>query len=275
MLDKKRIYSYNKSGNDAFGNCTIASGTTDQALAKANSIRYRGYYYDTDLGMYYLQSRYYDPNTCRFISPDALSYLGANGDLTSYNLYAYCSNNPVNFVDPSGHAIETIWDAISLGFSIVDVVANPCDIWAWVGLAGDLVDLIPFVTGVGEAADLLRIAMIGSNVIDAVDNVHDTANIVDSAIDTYKNLKKVNKGNGLEVHHIVEKRFAKELNGINTNDMLSIALTHDEHVVFTRQWRKAIPYKTSYSIDDIWNAAQDIYANYPALLEAARKTLGR
>ena len=56
--------------------------------------------------------------------------------------------------------------------------------------------------------------------------------------------------------------------------MLSIALTHDEHVVFTRQWRKAIPYKTSYSIDDIWNAAQDIYANYPALLEAARKTLG-
>ena len=57
--------------------------------------------------------------------------------------------------------------------------------------------------------------------------------------------------------------------------MLSIALTHDEHVVFTGKWRKAIPYKTSYDVDDIWNAAQDIYANYPALLEAARKTLGR
>ena len=57
--------------------------------------------------------------------------------------------------------------------------------------------------------------------------------------------------------------------------MLSIALTHDEHVVFTRQWREAIPYKTSYGVDDIWNAAQRIYANYPALLEAARKTLGR
>ena len=54
--------------------------------------------------MYYLQSRYYDATICRFISPDDPSYLGINGELTSYNLYAYCGNNPVNYADPSGHS---------------------------------------------------------------------------------------------------------------------------------------------------------------------------
>ena len=72
--------------------------------ATKNSMTYRGYYFDSDLQLYYLNARYYDSTTCRFISPDDLSYLGANGDLLSYNLYAYCSNNPIMFTDPSGHA---------------------------------------------------------------------------------------------------------------------------------------------------------------------------
>ena len=50
---------------------------------------------------------------------------------------------------------------------------------------------------------------------------------------------------------------------------------HDEHVAFTREWRRAIPYKTSYDTDKIWLAAQDIYKKHPRLLEAARITLGR
>ena len=70
---------------------------------------YRGYYFDSDLQLYYLSTRYYDYVTGRFISPDDLSYLGANGDLLSYNLYAYCSNNPIMFTDPSGHlALTTV-----------------------------------------------------------------------------------------------------------------------------------------------------------------------
>ena len=59
--------------------------------------------------MYYLQSRYYDSKICRFISPDSVAYLGANGDLISYNLYAYCGNNPVMGYDPTGEfAISTL-----------------------------------------------------------------------------------------------------------------------------------------------------------------------
>ena len=101
---------YDKSGTklisytyDAWGNFTTTyynNGASTTAVK--NPFRYRGYYYDSDLQLYYLQTRYYDSVTGRFISPDDISYLGANGDLIGYNLYAYCSNNPVMGYDPYG-----------------------------------------------------------------------------------------------------------------------------------------------------------------------------
>ena len=91
-------YSY-----DAWGNCTIDSSTTNISLARANPIRYRGYYYDEDTGLYYLNSRYYCPAWRRFISPDDTEYLDPEA-VNGLNLYAYCNNDPVNYVDPSGHS---------------------------------------------------------------------------------------------------------------------------------------------------------------------------
>ena len=76
--------------------------TTSSSIGQTNPIRYRGYYYDTDTGFYYLQSRYYDPTIKRFISADDTDNLGANGDFTSLNLYAYCGNNPVARSDFEG-----------------------------------------------------------------------------------------------------------------------------------------------------------------------------
>ena len=58
--------------------------------------------YDQETGLYYLQSRYYSPKLCRFISADDPGYLGADGTPISYNLFAYCGNNPVFCVDPAG-----------------------------------------------------------------------------------------------------------------------------------------------------------------------------
>ena len=71
-------------------------------LARYNPLRYRGYVYDHETGLYYLQSRYYNPEMGRFINADSIAYLGADGSPLSYNLFAYCSNNPVMGYDPSG-----------------------------------------------------------------------------------------------------------------------------------------------------------------------------
>ena len=66
--------------------------------------------YDPETGLYYLQSRYYDPATCRFISPD--NVVGANSDFTAFNLYLYCGNNPINRYDTAGNRWKNVICAI-------------------------------------------------------------------------------------------------------------------------------------------------------------------
>ncbi len=95
-----------KYAYDAWGkvlSVTDGSGKaiTDQYhVGNRNPIRYRGYYYDIETGFYYLQSRYYDPETGRFLNADGI--LGANRDLLAYNMFAYCSNRPTSMVDYDG-----------------------------------------------------------------------------------------------------------------------------------------------------------------------------
>ena len=69
-------------------------------MGLANPFRYRGYYYDEETGFYYLNSRYYDQRTCRFINADG--YVSTGQGILGTNMFAYCENNPVNRVDPSG-----------------------------------------------------------------------------------------------------------------------------------------------------------------------------
>ena len=91
-------------GYDAYGNCTILS-TTNTTIANANPFRYRGYYYDSETGFYYLNARYYSPEWRRFISPDDTAFLDSETP-NGLNLYCYCNNDPVNYCDPSGHEAE-------------------------------------------------------------------------------------------------------------------------------------------------------------------------
>ena len=84
---------------DAWGNCAILQDTN--GIATLNPFRYRGYYFDTEINLYYLQSRYYDPETCRFVNADDISYLDPE-TIGGLNLYAYCGNNPVMAIDPTG-----------------------------------------------------------------------------------------------------------------------------------------------------------------------------
>ena len=165
---------------DSWGNVIDISG--DESLGRLNPFRYRGYYYDEETGMYYLKSRYYDPEIGRFICADETSVLMESPmSLTDKNLYAYCDNNPVVFKDNTGAIAETVFDIVSLGFSIAEVAANPYDIGAWAGLVGDAIDLIPIVTGVGET-------IRGIRMVDKVGNTLEIAKAVDFTDDTKKTI---------------------------------------------------------------------------------------
>ena len=95
---------------DAWGNVLSTGGTMATTLGKYNPFRYRGYVYDQETGLYYLQSRYYSPYLCRFINAD--TYVSTGQGILGYNMFAYCNNNPVIYVDPSGKSFSII-----LGFN--------------------------------------------------------------------------------------------------------------------------------------------------------------
>ncbi len=165
---------------DPYGKVLTATGE----MAAVNPLQYRGYYHDSETGFYYLQSRYYDPEICRFINAD--SYVSTGQSYLGYNSFAYCGNDPVNRTDADGEFWDTVFDIVSLGFSIADVIQNPSDPWAWAGLVGDVIDLIPFVTGVGE---LTKAAGAVADAANVIDDVHDTARALDNADDVYDAMK--------------------------------------------------------------------------------------
>ena len=103
---------------DVWGVCTVVNDETEEVIATVNPFRYRCYYYDSDTGMYYLQSRYYDPVIGRFINADDVSILGISETVSGYNLFAYCGNNPVIMIDVTGTA------AINVIFAVVGAIVG-------------------------------------------------------------------------------------------------------------------------------------------------------
>ena len=98
---KKISYTY-----DAWGNVTKTKSILTPTVVVNNPFTYRGYYYDKDLGLYYLNSRYYDSQTGRFISADG--YVSTGQGILGNNMFSYCGNNPISRTDPGGQ----IWGSI-------------------------------------------------------------------------------------------------------------------------------------------------------------------
>ena len=148
-------YSY-----DAWGKCAIKTNVS--GIAAINPFRYRGYYLDDETGLYYLNARYYDPEVGRFISRDSIEY--ANPEtINGLNLYAYCLNNPVMCVDPTGTLawwqnllIALAGIVIIAGLAVATVVTGG----AAAGLAGAIAAgalkgaLIGGVIGIGVGAGI-------------------------------------------------------------------------------------------------------------------------
>lgn len=112
-------YIYDAWGNHIIYTANDTIDTNPNSIGNLNPFRYRSYYYDTDLNLYWLSTRYYDSEIGRFISPDDCLYLDYK-KLHGLNLYAYSKNNPVMYYDPTGH----FWLALfSIALAIAAIVA--------------------------------------------------------------------------------------------------------------------------------------------------------
>ena len=118
-------YTYDAWGRvlsvtDANGNA-ISDSTN---IANANPIRYRGYYYDSESSLYYLQSRYYDPETGRFINADTAETTSmVSAQIKSANLFEYCFNDPINYKDNTGNWPEWVETAAKAASAVLVVAA--------------------------------------------------------------------------------------------------------------------------------------------------------
>lgn len=142
---------YGEYGYTAWGKCRIK--TNINGIGEINPFRYRGYYYDEEISLYYLNARYYDPEIGRFISADRMEYLSPES-INGLNAYIYCGDNPVMNMDPSGCAWWEFWkwDWAKIGMiavSVVEVAAGIAAIVLSQGAATEIgIGLIG--TGVGS-----------------------------------------------------------------------------------------------------------------------------
>ena len=182
-------YQYN-----SWGKVTSSEDTSGVSLATLNPFCYRKYVYDSETGLYCLGSRYYDPEVGRFVNADDTDVIFVKPqELYHKNLYVYCDNNPVVRRDLQGYFWETLFDIVSLGTSVVEVCVNPGDPWNWAGLIGDAIDLIPFVTGAGEATRAVKTA---NKVADKTTAVIKIQKAVDFTPESAKIVKSLDRSKG-------------------------------------------------------------------------------
>ena len=157
-------YVYDSSGTqgvaytyDAWGNPLTTTGTMADTLGKLNPLRYRGYVYDTETGLYYLGSRYYNPETGRFINADSYALTGQG--VLSGNMFAYCGNNPIVLSDSTGNlpffaitaALGAVVGAIAGGIIAAKRGAN---VWKGIGIGAVAGALIGAGAGMATGAAL-------------------------------------------------------------------------------------------------------------------------
>ena len=194
---------------DAWGKVLSITGSQASTIGHMNPIRYRGYYYDSETGFYFLSTRYYDPETGRFLNADG--YISTGQGVLGSNMFMYCGNNPVARVDKTGTAWETVFDVVSLAASVAEVIANPRSVWNWAGVIADTVDLIPFVTGLGESVRAIK-------TINKIDNLVDTSKTVKKGWQTGSDITTLTKQGKVPSWSTVKSRYWKNEAYLNSQN---------------------------------------------------------
>ena len=187
-------YVYNAWGEHKVLNPDGTENTSASFIGNVNPFRYRGYYYDTSLKLYYLVTRYYDPVVGRFISQDALDYADPD-TINGLNLYAYCANNPVMNVDPTGKwSWRGFWNvlaavAIVAAVTALTVVTAGAATVAIAGALGAsaLTTAVATVAVMGTAAVTGIIGGVGEIVTQAIDKGTENINLGSVAVKSFTN----------------------------------------------------------------------------------------
>ena len=151
---------------DAWGRPISKTGSMAGTLGTVQPFRYRGYVYDEETGLYYLRSRYYNPNLGRFVNADRV--FDANASVTTYNQYAYCDNCPVIYLDSEGRGLFT---SLVIGFVVGALVSGIIE----AAKGGDVEDIIISavaggVSGLISVIPVFRNPYINSAIMGGVGN---------------------------------------------------------------------------------------------------------
>ena len=297
---------------------------------------YTGQRQEAEIGLYYFVARWYDPAIGRFLQADSIVPNPASAK--GFDRYAYGFNNPLLYLDPSGHVpllldgMQTVYQDFSYSSHVSKENVENTNNWHEKpdkdvkfpdknynhqkdknALSETTSNTHPQSSE--EAANLYgpcftchankesnhwlsyeemeflqqemwqqeaigySLLVVPSLVIGGAD-IMSLGGGATYVIGKYNELRKLAQGTGLQVHHIIEQRFAPLL-GSNPLNWPSVVLSPEEHQAITNAWRALIPYSNSASnlntntatVQDVWNAALQIYSSYPQLLEQARITL--
>ena len=176
-------YSY-----DAWGACTVVADTSECSVAAVNPFRYRGYYFDVDTSLYYLQSRYYDPAVGRFVNADSADVVNSISAITDSILYSYCRNCPPNYVDSIGYF------AIAIAAGVTVSLGTAAALIALSAFAFAYLFDRKFRNAVKQLITLL--------IRRTIDGIGYISNVISDAVSSAKRGRRYN---GNEVHHIVAR----------------------------------------------------------------------
>ena len=153
---------------DVWGKLVKLEDTTANSVGTQNPFRYKGYYYDTETKLYYLQSRYYDPEVGRFINADAFTSTDISGALSA-NMFAYCENNPVMRDDPTGE-VWTVAVKMLVG-AAVSMASYALD----QSMAGEKIDIKELAMSAAEGAITAVVPTKYATAINAVTTLFKSA----------------------------------------------------------------------------------------------------
>ena len=257
---------------------------SQHAQMGTNRWRYAGKEAFPELNQLDFGARIYDPFTARWTAVDKEA-----GKFPNFGSYVYCGSNPILHKELDGE----VWDTfIDVGFLAYDVGSA-----IYHGIKGNHDAAKASLKSAG--ADLVFAVVPGASVVmvKGVKVAHRGAEMIrggseafrglryagEFGVGRYSQLRKIvtdvfGTGSGLEVHHLIERRFAKGL-GISESSIPSVVLTKDEHRVFTNLWRETIHYakqgeeSVRITKEIVLKAAEYVYKDYPEFYRIVKEFL--